>query len=48
MKLKTKDLLTLDELTDNELSKIIDDGTGHGRSALGGELSAFFERRRPT
>lgn len=26
MKLKTKDLLTLDELTDNELSKIIDDG----------------------
>ncbi len=26
MKLKTKDLLTLDELTDNELSKIIDEG----------------------
>jgi len=26
MKLKTKDLLTLDELTDNELTKIIDDG----------------------
>ncbi len=26
MKLKTKDLLTLDELTDNELSKIIDYG----------------------
>jgi len=26
MKLKTKDLLTLDELTDNELSKIIENG----------------------